>query len=303
MEKNKYPVDEFFRETLTNHTITPSREAMAEFLREATALVSSRKSSRRWIIYLSGIIILIGTGIGTWFILQKPSMTIAKDSKNLSSPKSIVSAKEYNNSNRNTFNKPDYTTNLNRVNDRNIPKQDRSGKTTVSSWVKQKPGVEPGRHIPPLKENKQTIQVTEGSIASAPSKHISDSDNQKELSGPALLSPDKTASPSAISSTDNLSNTLADQPPDPNVKTEQVTSGKDKLQNDIVPVVDSLQRPEDKLSEKKKNNYAQAKPVQFFTGIYYSPEWLLNIIGSEKYVTNFGVGNPFILGNTPSGPV
>ena len=60
MDKKSFPVDDFFRRTLEQHTIAPSGEAKKKFLVEA-ASIAGRNRSRRWIIYLSGFVILIIT--------------------------------------------------------------------------------------------------------------------------------------------------------------------------------------------------------------------------------------------------
>ena len=65
MKKHNQPLDDFFRDVLKDHTITPSEPAREAFLKEAAMVVNTSKPGKRWfLVLLSGIIlVIIGTGI------------------------------------------------------------------------------------------------------------------------------------------------------------------------------------------------------------------------------------------------
>jgi len=59
---------------------------------------------------------------------------------------------------------------------------------------------------------------------------------------------------------------------------------------------DTIQQQETLNSDKKRQNYSQPGKIKISTGIYYTPEWLFNIIEPNKYSTNFGVEGTFHFG-------
>ena len=289
MEKNKYPVDELFRETLNNHTITPSGKAKSAFIREATAIVSSRKSSKRWIIYLSGIILLMSIGIGIWMIAPSHSVT---DSQSIqrSDMKAATSSLT------STANEPQLNTHKNSLKARpagiKIMKpthesQLQAGQIQKLSSIKRttQPGIPSGKAL--LKE-KQSFVSSTAAYAS-----LSSSSSESIIKAPRSES---------VKVIDNNSGTLNYQAkPEDNIKVsekEPVNDGKKMNQDTIIKAVlspaDSLSHQNPESSEKKDKPYSHPlADLHLSTGIYIIPEWLNNIIGSEKYVTNFGLEETF----------
>ncbi len=68
--KNKYkPIDEHFREVLSHHSVTPTEEARKAFLKECATMAPSRSKYRRWLWWMSLILIPAGASMLTWMVL------------------------------------------------------------------------------------------------------------------------------------------------------------------------------------------------------------------------------------------
>lgn len=67
MKKHSHPIDDFFREALSNHTITPSSVAKAALLKETETSVRKNPKKGKWIIFLSLIFLVSISGILLYF--------------------------------------------------------------------------------------------------------------------------------------------------------------------------------------------------------------------------------------------
>ncbi len=68
MKKNSHPIDDFFREALSEHTITPSSAAKAAFLKETETSIQKKPRNGKRIIYLSLILLLSISGVLLYFV-------------------------------------------------------------------------------------------------------------------------------------------------------------------------------------------------------------------------------------------
>ena len=66
MKEYKDPMDEFFRETLQDHRLTPSEKAKMAFMKDVMQNPPSEKSGRKGLIILSVLIFLAVTGLFIW---------------------------------------------------------------------------------------------------------------------------------------------------------------------------------------------------------------------------------------------
>ena len=67
MEKDKHPLDEFFREELKDYQPEPSPAGKEAFLRSADRMLRKEGNRRRWIYLPIAILFLAGAGAGIWF--------------------------------------------------------------------------------------------------------------------------------------------------------------------------------------------------------------------------------------------
>ena len=285
MDKKRFPVDDFFRQSLEQHTITPSGEAKKKFLIDATAIMS-RSRSRRWIIYLSGIVILIVTMVA--IRMNMPALIKSNlNNSSVSEPVSTAPAlkakptTEQQSLLTSSSNAPlNLTANKQRSITNTSPTPLKSTTTETSSTFSKYP--DKNLHVQ-KKEPKQNKMQTGADPVSKPTVSH------------------EIAALTSIASRDEI-------PPLQNVPIEEtkiqsqpaIDEGK-KVKADTLPK--EKEKPSDSVKEVKKSTpkkssilYTTPRMINFTTGLYYSPEWLYNIIGSEKYVTSFGVEGAFHFG-------
>jgi hypothetical protein len=99
MATHKNPIDSFFRESLEDHTVRPSDESKAAFLKEIAAS-GTGNAQRRWLLFLPLVILVaIGGGYGLYSSIHKQPAKIqppAETSQNLISSSSTTSAPTLN---------------------------------------------------------------------------------------------------------------------------------------------------------------------------------------------------------------
>ena len=71
MKKYNHPADDFFREMLKDHRLTPSDEARKAFLKDAMELPPVKRNGRTGLILLSVFLVLAGLGFILWLTADK----------------------------------------------------------------------------------------------------------------------------------------------------------------------------------------------------------------------------------------
>ena len=270
MKKHNQPLDDFFRDVLKDHTITPSEPAREAFLKEAATVVNTSKPGKRWfLVLLSGIIlVIIGTGIyyGVYSSHETLIPGVKKTSSSVAAP--IPSAgKTSNNKISSTIDNEandtkkilnNSSTHINQSSAHKINQQ--KNHTSTKSQVKQKTDK-------PLIAEVFAPASTGNTIPSAP-----------EITPQSVTG--KTEQPAEI---------------------HAPASGKPAIPDTLNK--SPLASPESNTgvsSAPQKKKTKREKPVKDWhitTGVYYAPEWMFNTLEGDKFVNSFGVDGTFHFGN------
>ncbi len=270
MKKNNLSIDDFFRDVLNSHTIIPSEAAKEAFLKEAATVVNNRKSGKRWfLILLSGIIVTIG-GLGIYFA-TKPTLENTISSKKVahsSFTKTAISSPSYKTSNNLSPN---------------------SAKDHELTKIKSKPTsriITPS--VPTNHQQKTTItlnsqvnhqksEISQPSISPVIQEEKQNSDSPEIDEPKQLVKPEESTNPTSAG---------------------EITPEFTDIQHQSKPsIIDSAKLQESSLTPKKTKPEKTNKNWNISAGVYYSPEWMFNIIEDNKFVNSFGAEGTFRFAN------
>jgi hypothetical protein len=257
MEKHPNPFDEFLKETLKGHQLAPPEEAKKAFLREAGAIIQSRRGFIRW-YYLPVVLALLIGLISVFYIINN------HDDKSTS--EQIIN--EQVNSTAGLTPNPVLTSNP--VKGLN-PKSASTSATTSSKNPGSGTGPTAGLTGPPVKTSVISNDKPDGAIAATSERGISTQND-------TLISKTK-ASKLAL---DSLAN--------PRVSNAAPVTLTQTAGPDTTVAVMLAGTAAGGIPEKgKKENY-------FTVGVSYLPEWVFNTFDGNKFLYNFGLEGTYNLG-------
>jgi hypothetical protein len=267
MKKQPNKVDDFFRETLQDHTVVPSENAKAAFLKEAAILEGSRKLNRKLYFYLSAVVLLIAISAGLFFVRsnhseKETSSTISNSAiSNSIHDKKIKSNINIKQSELHPIEKqeiPLVTTNIQKTNDNN-----------------------------PQKRNNKNVNIIHSSLV-----------QKNELSSPGFFSSTTEKSISLNPPSEPQTKQPVTEPAAP-MNTQPLSDNAikaDSLKKTTNKTVDTLITQNSSNGNPKPGSGTNPKIWNVAIGGYYAPEWLFNTLEGEKYVNNFGIEGTFHFG-------
>ena len=279
MKKHNQPIDDFFRDALVNHTIKPSEAAKEAFLKESATMVNGKHTGKKWLLLflLSGVVIIL-SGTGLYFAMNTGHGSRMLVNHSTTSTQAKQGTYSSSNKTNSTFSSSNKAGNPSSYNTNN---QIRSS---------QKPSISSGNKSPIVTKNQQDIKLTHHNTTT--SKNIEPIDvlsasNFQEVShvseSPEMLAQKPNDEPGEISNSP--------------VPETMKTISTDTIITRKKTVADSVKNNPPILSGKKEKPENPNKNWHISTGIYYSPEWLFNILEGDKYVNNFGIEGIFYMGN------
>ncbi len=250
MKKDNHPVDDFFRKSLHDHTVTPSAKAKQAFLEEASGIKGIRRNSRVWyyigipavILFIAGAALL--TGLSRHSVESIPSTVAATEQPGRMASSEMTST-EIQDRPKVPVKNDDHTSST----------RDLSAPGKISLQKKQH--ADPGAVIKTIPLSSRTTNSEPDppvDLTETPESHIAAiSPGRKEK-----FSPEK---PMAL--IDFTGFLLTGEIEDPEQYTVMTGPG------------DHRQKREPGLS--------------FSTGLYYAPEWMYNTPDGTRFVNNAGI--------------
>ncbi|MCX6247954.1 MAG: hypothetical protein NTW10_09485 [Bacteroidetes bacterium] len=267
MKKQPDKVDDFFREVLKEHTVIPSASAKEAFLKEAASLEESGHLNRKWIFFLSAVLVLISVSAGYFLLRTDP------DAKITSVPVSsgIIKNSLPHTNLSSSLNKQQPSVAAVKENQKANPLPHPVQKTSPTNKKQSSGKNEPAAQASITRQNETPDRIADPSI---PENGIS-----------INPSPDKTAAePTTALPAEVSSQTIKESP-----------SGKYSPPYVPPETTDTIPLQ----SQKEKATPSSGAPPRMWNiclGAYYAPEWMFNTLEGEKYVNNFGIEGTFHFG-------
>jgi len=253
MKRERHPVDDFFKEALQGHQVTPSGEGKQRFLDEATTILTKRRRGRnRWIFLLAGIAIISATVL----LIIQPNT----EDHDVSEPAIPVDTHSQ---------KPTGAENTILTASTSDPARpdDPSSPVSQSSYTPSRPQSKSqpaSGNQPPLNTKTNTLSAS--------------SNQQAPTVAPVIVSQE---APLPLSTESEDATPIS--PDTVSVQVEVtvpvITAPQDDTLTTIVP----------ETNKKRKTKERSKKKWQFSTSLYYTPEWMFNTLEGDKYVNNLGI--------------
>ncbi|MFZ4521014.1 MAG: hypothetical protein ACOYNC_04885 [Bacteroidales bacterium] len=286
MKKYNHPIDDFFRDALDDHQMTPSEEARKAFLKDIAGDTPPGKRGRSGLILLSVFLLLAGAGILIWAFNREGHAT---KGDMIPAPSSI--------------NKASVKLPSNTLNSTTVASPSGKNKTDINT---PKPLNHPGS---PAKQPKEAQQPTTTKTATYRSGKLNSTRMVEApvTTGKGLEYASSTETqPAYIKTLENPSpSTQADTPqalqPADNKSAATVTTplpdGEKPAESSLLNVDPALtakqESPADQTPVEKKGPRGGDMPNErkwnLDLGVYYTPEWMFNTLEGSKFVNNFGV--------------
>jgi hypothetical protein len=265
--------DDFFREALKDHQITPSDAAKKAFLKDVMLAPPAENRGKKGLILFSALVALVGAGILIWAL---------NSGKSSSNPVAIqVSAienqvKTNNNTNTETeessFSKP-------KENEPVLTKQ----------IIKTEPiQNNPAKKRYPQNTDEQAVSVlkqTQKTSAQIP--QTTDQATADPVAPPAAEPPREEIQQIAVNlpETGTIQNPSQENNMLPDTTLIAVTKNADSVVVLAKPVKDKNSKRSD-----PENPWIPS------LGVYYTPEWMFNTLEGTKFIHNFGIEGTFHFG-------
>ena len=292
MKRNTHPVDDFFKEALQEHQVIPSDAGRQRFLDEAATLeIIGKRRRSRWLLFLAGIVVVSAAGILLWWGNSVDSGQLAVGSEQLAvgSEQLAVGSEQL---------------------------AVGSEQLAVGSW--QSPEVNPASEQPPVSKssesNTPSIMSSSAHSSTSPSSlpagtttTVSHMDSSSEVvipnsaSSPVVTSVVFKTGDGVMPAFADASAVESDGSDENNVVSGIVDVASPETENPEgfapeIPKEDTVTSTEPISIPKKIKTRRSSSEWKFATSIYYSPEWMLNTLEDEKFVSNFGIEESFIFG-------
>ena len=283
MNRKQHPIDDLFRQNLTDLEISPTEPKSSGFLKVSEQELKKRSVRPGWKIAVwTAIIVFLAGGI---FIVSRLTNNTAPGESKSAIAKNQVSANKTNRDmteTRSVVTKP--------AGNGNPSSTDPSSIKTVINSIPEKNGFE---------KRKEYAAITSDQKSSAKHANIS-----SESSVPGNYAKVPPLHPDLIlDKTVTNSDTVKDvelNPPSPVITEEHYNNPGQPEVVTPIPLKDSIHPDEadkDKLEARSsKKSIHQQKQWSFNAGVYYSPEWIFNTLDRNKYINNFGLEANFRFG-------
>jgi hypothetical protein len=282
MEKRNHPVDDLFRDVMRGHTLRPSDGAREAFLREAATVAPSRKPGKKWfLLTVIGIIVIMG-GNGIYLGLNSGKKNPVSLRKETSSPTGTRAA----------------SSNVQKISpatsqDISNTRGNTASLSTVNSSSLNSSSIQTTKPVTSVKENShknQRIQnITEPIKAEEVQNPVHPADDE-----PVQVT-SQPASPS--SSTSAISAQSTSPTPVVAAVNNQELDSVETIVKNISPESEIDKQQETPTTRDKTKENPSYKKWNISAGIYYTPEWMFNIIEGDKFVNSFGAEGVFRFGN------
>jgi len=290
MKKYNHPNDDFLRELLKDHKMTPSEEAKQAFLKEILAAEAPARGNKKGIILLSVIAVITTTVILLWGLTKKEQ----------DSPSIVISGNELH------------------IADNNKQVKELSGKQPINSAKTDQPQLTNVTKPTPESNNQTHINF----------RKIKSINPYAPVAG--ISAPVNTITPHLREETKELSTpVLATQENSKSVNTTEIQEYKNTPITEILPNVESASAISDNNNSAKNNsdikpldtlNYNSVIEVRtagnfdsvprtkltsstvsnrkwgISAGGYYTPEWVFNTLERANFLHNFGLEGTFRIG-------
>jgi hypothetical protein len=256
MKKSSHPIDDFFREALSDHEVTPSPEARSAFLAEASRDVSSRRSRRTWWILTVGILLLTAVSVAYFYSIEKKSATpvpAPAPSLAVQPPSADLSTPVNEQTNELKINNSKLKIQSANRSERPVPSNDQATSEVAGKPVSTGAGTAAG----------EASRVQAVSAAPLPDEPVLQPVVDAALSTPGAAT---ASAPVQAVTADTVRQAAADT-----------------LRHDTVSPPPAVPpKPEPGASSK-------SRPWSFNLGANYTAEWMFNTLEGRKYVNNFGL--------------
>lgn len=257
--------DDFFREALKDHQITPSDAAKKAFLRDALLTPPPEKKGRKGLVLFTALLLLVSAEIVLWTlgsdlfssVAVKGTQQIKQTQTSSEQLKTIV------------YNETPQTNQTKQTNQTQLSKADHTSKHTNNP-------LKSTLTVPVL--SGQNDKTTAQSLQPDPSiagvinekKHNISSGEENTYQEGEIKAPVNVQNPSLVN---------------------PVVS--DTGSYEMTKKSDSLPVPVSATKEKTRNASGRTSPWIPSIGIYYTPEWMFNTLEGTKFINNFGIEGTF----------
>ena len=268
MKNIEHPIDQLFREALSEHEIAPSDGARKAFLKEASSLPPPADDRKKHgLIWLSGIALLLIFGItaGLWFFFSKDEPDMIKSPKSNSVR---IKGTEYQSNSMN-----------------NQPSLKEKG-VEESTFSKIEASSESQIPVTMLdKKSSVTLAVVPDSETSGITP---ESDRNVAVTLPI---------PTSLSQTTTLSETLSVAPAEdsPLTSLHPAEAAIDSVNKEENRADTTTSTPPDIVEQMKKSSRSTGN-FSVALGASYTPEWIFNTLEEHNFVNNFGLDLQFSYG-------
>lgn len=266
MDKRHHPLDDLFRQGLTNLEINPTDAGRSGFLENADRELKKRSRRSGW---LPGIGIILGLALLTG------SFLVIFNTGEKQNHKNSIGTRITNQTAPEKISKP----------------------FIISSNLEPSHSAKIGT-IP--KQNVQPDPVPPNSIPEIRTPH---SQQVPLTSSSYLTSRSIAASPSIIPQTSQTSSVQENRTTSVNEKVTHEPlkpAGIDSFANNSIQSGDSIKNHTEtgltKNAGHQTSGSVQNRDWNISVGIYYTPEWIFNTLDNNKYVNNFGIETQFRFG-------
>ena len=286
MKKYNHPTDEFLREALRDHRMTPSDDARQAFLKDVMQIPPPKNKGRKGLILLSAVTLLVVSGIFIWgnssheFSVE-PIRKIKASMKG--SPMSAMN-----------------TTSSEKTNSNEIKQLKNTGKL-YNNLTEHQPQKQ--KFLPPPAQTLISKQGRSACVSGSQTGRTQETPQlQKTAEQNSQLQQSHPETPVAAGLTARegepvpLAATIA---PDAgkvqnNVPVTPNTPGLDTTS--LIKKPDSLVKPAPIPEGKPADRSRKPGNWTIDPGIYYTPEWMFNTLEGTKFVNNFGFEGTFHFG-------
>jgi len=265
MKKERHPIDEFFRESLGDYQIPPSKESKNVFLKDAERILGKSSVNNWWFFLIPLILIIILVGSVIYY--DKIQVIAQVKRENSIQPEKIMTDKSRQD---------------------NLSEQKEISSGVINMEVTNKLPIT-------QKSNIETIQKKQ-----IQEKRTNDPTSNKTLN---VLTNDLLSMNDSTSGANHSSDTMttigtiiqpANEPASPDTLSE--------VPGTILPIGNHSAIPDTSNLTRTANNDNPAagsivqREWRLGTGIYFSPEWMFHTLEDTKFINNFGIEGMFRFG-------
>jgi hypothetical protein len=270
MKKYNHPIDDFFREVLTDHQMAPSEAAKKAFLRDVMKADLAEKKGRKGLILLSAFLALVCAGIIMWAVSsssqskQDPTGQLSKQQLPAQTPSGQPV----------TVQNPEAQPAWETENPKSLNETEKPHILTPSSFTDTVVSGQNDKTVAPAFQSSYAVgtATAEQSVIPEHSPEISLADDRNQIENKTI---EASLAPGIAPANPFL----------PDTGSAQILKKTDSL---VIPVTGT--------KEKKQEAAVKSSKLSPSIGVYYTPEWKFNTLEGTKFVNNFGIEGTFHFG-------